>query len=190
MPYHYGFIQKPQNKERSQNMKTRNKVVVGSGIIFLVLLIAGLGFGLANGPWSDSGGGFSPRFHDRGFFSGPHHQDRAEFILWRMDKKAKELNLTARQQEKYEVIKANLKTHFSEGLNGRQQLKNQVQQEMSKEDPDVKNLVEALKTRIKEKIGFVEKNLDLLVDFYDSLDSNQKRLINDEIRERMKVHHS
>jgi hypothetical protein len=31
-------------------------------------------------------------------------------------------------------------------------------------------------------------NLDLLVDFYDSLDSSQKRQINDEIRERMKFH--
>jgi hypothetical protein len=171
-------------------MKTRNKVVVGSGIIFLVLLIAGLGFGLPNGPWSDSGGGFNPRFHDRGFFPGHHNKDMAEFILWRMDKKAKELNLTARQQEKYEVIKGNFKTHFSEGLNERQQLKNQFQKELSKEDPDVKNLAEAMKAKIKEMSGFVEKNLDLLVDFYDSLDSNQKRLLNDEIRERMKVHHS
>jgi hypothetical protein len=171
-------------------MKTRNKVIIGGGIISSILLMAGLGFSLSNGPRSDSCGGFHPRFHDRGFFSGSHHKDRAEFILWRMDKKAKELNLTPEQQAKYEVIKGNVKSHFSEDLTERQQLKNRFQQEMSKEDPDIKNLVEVMKTKMKAMSGFVEKNLDLLVDFVDSLDRNQKRLINDEIKERMKVHHS
>jgi hypothetical protein len=171
-------------------MKTRNKAMIGGGIISSILLMAGLGFSLSSGPWSDSCEGFHPRFQDRGFFSGSHPKDKAKFILWRMDKKAKELNLTPEQQAKYDVIKGNVKSHFSEDLTDRQQLKNQFQQEMSKEDPDVKNLVEGMKTKIKVMSGFVEKNLDLLVDFYDSLDRNQKHLINDEIRERMKVHHS
>ena len=88
------------------------------------------------------------------------------------------------------MIKENLKTHFAEGLRDRQKMKDQFQTEMSKEDPNMKNLAESLKTKIKEMSGFVNQNLDLLVDFYDSLDSNQKRLINDEIRERMKAHQS
>jgi hypothetical protein len=169
-------------------MKTRNKVFVGSGIILLLLLFAGFGLVSAYGPWGDSCRGTNSRFHGRGFFPGGHGQDRTDFILWRMDKKAKELNLTSVQKEKYEAIKANLKTHFAEGLSDRQRMKEQFQKEMSKEDPNVKMLTESMKTKIEEMSGFVNKNLDLLVDFYESLDSNQKRLINDEIRERMNVH--
>jgi hypothetical protein len=179
-----------QNEERSQKMKKRNKVFIGSGIILLLLLFAGFGLVSAYGPWSESCRGFGPRFHDRGFFPGGHSKDRTDFILWRMDKKAMELNLTSVQKAKYEVIKENLKNHFTESLSERQRLKAQVQTEMSKENPNIKNLAESMKGKIKEKPGFVNKNLDLLVDFYDSLDSNQKRLINEEIRERMKTHRS
>ena len=63
----------------------------------------------------------------------------ADFILWRMDKKAQELKLTAVQKEKYEVIKENLKTHFAESLRDRQKMKDRFQKEMSKEDPNVKD---------------------------------------------------
>lgn len=171
-------------------MKTRNKIFIGSGIIFLVMVIAGFGLVSAYGPWSDSSGGFPPRFHGSGFHPGAHSQDMADFILWRMDKKAKELNLSDTQKAKYEVIKENLKTHFSETLGHRQKMKDQLQKEMSKEDPNVKFMVESLKTKINEMSGFLNKNLDLLVDFYDSLDNHQKRLVNEEIRERMKRHRS
>ena len=105
----------------------------------------------------------------------------ADFILWRMDKKAQEFKLTPVQKEKYEVIKENLKTHFAESLKG-EHMKDRFQKEMSKEDPNVKDLAESLKTKIKDHSDFVNQNLDLLVAFYDSLDSRQKHLINDEIR--------
>jgi hypothetical protein len=169
-------------------MKTRNKVLFGSGMILLLMFLAGIGWVSAYGPWGDSCPGFSGRFQDRGFFPGGHSKDRADFILWRMDKKAKELNLTAAQKAKYEVLKGNIKSHFAEGRNDRQKIKDQIRTEMSKEDPNIKNLAETMKTKIKDLSGFVNENLDLLVDFYESLDSNQKRLINDEIRERMKSH--
>jgi LTXXQ motif family protein len=170
-------------------MKTRNKVLVGSGIILMLLLLAGFGLVSAYGPLGGPCGGFDPRFHGRGFFPGGHGRDMADFILWRMDKKAQELKLTPVQKEKYEVIKENLKTHFAESLRDRQKMKDRFQKEMSKEDPNVKDLAESLKTKIKDHSDFVNQNLDLLVAFYDSLDSRQKRLIHDEIRERMKTHH-
>lgn len=169
-------------------MKTRNKVLIGSGIGLLLLLLTGIGLVSAYGPWGDSCRGFGPRFHDRGFFPGGHSKDRADFILWRMDKKAKELNLTAAQKAKYEVLKGNIKTHFSEHQQDHQKMKDQFRTEMGKDDPNMKDLAGSLKTKVKEMSGFVNKNLDLLVDFYESLDNNQKRLIHDEIREKMKIH--
>jgi hypothetical protein len=171
-------------------MKTRNKVFIGSGILCLVLVIAGYSLVSAYGPWSGSCGGFYPRFHPRGIHSGAHHQDMADFILWKMDKKAKELNLTATQKAKYEAIKENFKGHFTEFHNEHQKMKDQFHKEMNKENPDIKVLVESTKTKLNELSVFMNKNLDLLLDFYASLDNRQKSMINDEIRERMKYHRS
>jgi hypothetical protein len=171
-------------------MKTRNKIFIGSGIIFLFLAIAGYGLVSAYGPWGDFCMGFHPRFHDRRFHSDAHRKDMADFILWRIDKKAKELNLTPAQKAKYEALKGNLKTHFSEAMNDRQKMKDQFLKEMDQENPDVKFMVQSIKTKINEMQGFLNKNLDLLADFYASLDSDQKRMVKEEIRERMKYHRS
>lgn len=175
-------------------MKTRNKIFIGSGILIFVLVFTGIGLVSAYGPWGGPWGGpcgsFSPRFHSRGFHSGPHHQDMADFIIWKMDKKARELNLTATQKAKYEAIKGNLKGHLFEFHNEHQKMKDQFHKEISKENPDVKLLVESTKTKLNELSGFMNKNLDLLLDFYTSLDNRQKAMINDEIKERMKYHQS
>lgn len=171
-------------------MKTRNKIFIGSGILFLVVVFTGIGLVSAYGPWMGPCSGFYPRLHARGFHSGAHHQDMADFIIWKMDKKAKELNLSASQKAKYEAIRENFKGHFTEFHAEHQKMKNQFHQEISKENPDIKWLVETAKTKLNEFSSFINKNLDLLLDFYSSLDNQQKSMINKEIRERVKYHQS
>jgi hypothetical protein len=183
---------KPLNKRgrKEFEMKTRNKVFIGSGVLFLILLIAGYGLVSAYGPWGGPCGDFPHRFHGRGFHSAAHHKDMAEFILWKMDKKAKELNLTSTQKTKYEALKENLKLHFTEFQTEHQKMKDQFHQEITKENPDIKMLLESAKVKVNEISGFMNKNLDLLQDFYASLDNQQKAMINKEIKERMKYHRS
>jgi Spy/CpxP family protein refolding chaperone len=171
-------------------MKTRNKVFIGSGILFFVLVFTGIGLVSAYGPWMGSCPGFYPRVHARGLHSGAHHQDMADFILWKMEKKAKELNLTATQKAKYEAIRENLRTHFTGFHADHQKMKDQFHMELSKENPDVKLMLETAKAKLTEVSGAMNKNLDLLIDFYTSLDNRQKAMINDEIKERMKYHRS
>jgi len=171
-------------------MKTRNKVFIGIGILFLVLVFTGYGLVSAYGPWLGFCQGFHPRMQARGFHSKAFHQDMAEFILWKMDKKAKELNLTTSQRAKYEAIKGNLKGHFLEFHNEHQKMKDQFHQEMNKENPDIKMLLESAKAKVNELSSFMNKNLDLFLDFYSSLDNRQKAMISDEIKERMKYHQS
>src|SRR4030042_1653126 len=146
-------------------MKTRNKVLICSGILFLVLVVAGYNWVSANGPWSDYRSGFYPRFHARGFHSGVHHQDMADFILWKMDKKAKELNLTAGQKAKYEAVKENFKSHFPQFLTERQKMKDQFHKELEKEEPDLKFLMDSSRKKLNEFSSFMDKNLALLLDF-------------------------
>jgi hypothetical protein len=169
-------------------MKTRNKVIIGSGVLFLFSLIAGYGLVIGS-PWGDPGGKFGPPFAGRGFHAGFHQKEVAEFILWRMDKTARKLNLTAEQKVKYEGLKSNITSRMSAGFEERQQMRARFLEEMNKENPDVQGLVEIAKTRINDFSGFLSKNLDLIADFYDSLNVDQKRLLNTEIRERMAAHH-
>jgi hypothetical protein len=171
-------------------MKTRNKIFIGSGVIFLIMLIAGYSFVSAHGPWCDSGRGFHPRSHCKRVHSGFQSKEMADFMLWRMDKKAEELNLTDTQRVKYEALKSNLKTHLSEGISEHQRFIEQFHTEMVKEDPNVPFLIESIKAKINKISGFMNNNLDLLIEFYETLDDTQKHMIIDEIKERMEYHHS
>jgi hypothetical protein len=168
-------------------MRTRNKVFIGSGIFLLFTLIVGYGLVIGS-PWGDPGGKFGPPFAGRGFHSGFHQKEVAEFIFWRMDKTAQKLNLTAGQKVKYEELKSNIASRMSTGFEERRQLRARFLEEMNKENPDVQGLAESVKTRINDFSGFLSKNLDLIADFYDSLNVDQKRLLNTEIRERMAAH--
>jgi hypothetical protein len=169
-------------------MRTRNKVFIGSGIFLLFTLIVGYSLVIGS-PWGDPGGKFGPPFAGQGFHSGFHQKEIAEFILWRMDKMAQKLNLTAEQKTKYEGLKSNITSRMSSGFEERRKMKARFLEEMNKENPDVQGLVESVKTRINDFSGFLSKNLDLIADFYDSLNVDQKRMLNTEIRERMAVHH-
>ena len=57
---------------------------------------------------------------------------------------------------------------------------------MKKEDPDVKVLSESVKKQMKRFPGFMEGNLDLFVEFYETLDKEQKDKVMATIRKKMK----
>ena len=172
-------------------MKKRKKtyLIIG-GIVLLIMLLTGYGLVAVCGPWGGSHSGFHPRFHSRGFHSGFNNKDFAEFIIWRLDKKVVELDLTDAQREKYEAIKGNIQTHLEEGMAYRNRMIEEFHAEINKEDPDVKALAETIKKKIEGISGFMEENLNLFVEFYESLDNAQKDRVIDAIRDRMEHHRS
>ncbi len=171
-------------------MKTRNKVFIGSGIGLLVLIITGFGLVSAYGPWGYRCGPFPSRFPARAFHSPAIQGDMAEFFLWRMDKTAGELKLNYAQKAKYESLRENLKSHFTAFPVEHRQMRERFHQELEKDNPDISWMIGTAKTKLNDFSGFMNKNLDLLQDFYSSLDSRQKALIGQEIRERMRYHRS
>ena len=120
-------------------MKTRKRFYIVGGSILLIMLLTGFGLVAA---LDNSWGGFHPM---RSFHHGFDKKDIAEFILWRMDKKMKDLNLSGEQQEKYNQIRSNIDKHLTEGMDGRKMMINTFHGEMSKEDPDVRLLVDMIK---------------------------------------------
>jgi len=158
-------------------MGKRKKYFFAGGIALFIMFFAGFGLLAGCGPCRG--------FH-RGFHPGFHNKDLSEFILWRLDKRVEELNLSEAQKQKYEEIKGKLETRLKEHGDSRKRLIEEVQTEMNKEDPDMKALSESIKKRIKRFSGFMEGNLDLFVEFYENLDKEQKNKIIATIRKKMK----
>jgi Spy/CpxP family protein refolding chaperone len=154
-------------------MGKRKKYFIIGSIVLLIMLFTGFGLVAARGPC-------------RGFHPGFHHKDISEFILLRLDKRVKGLNLSEAQKEKYEEMKGKIETRFKEHRDDRKRWMEELQTAMNKEDPDVKVLSESVKKRIEHFSDFMEGNLDLFVEFYETLDQEQKDRIMATIREKMK----
>jgi hypothetical protein len=101
----------------------------------------------------------------------------------------KELNLTEGQQDKYNQIRSNVEKHLTEGMDDRKAMRETFHSEMSKDEPDMRLLVNMMKEKINEVSGLMGENLDLVVGFYESLNVDQKNKILNEIRDRMEAHH-
>ncbi len=158
-------------------MKTRKRYFVVGGIVFIVMLLAVFGLVAARGPCRGFEGGFNPGLHQKEFLN---------FVLWRLDKGVEELNLSEAQRGKYGELKAEIRTRLKERMDERKRWREELQAEMSKENPDVRVLSESVKQRIERFSGFMEGNLNLFVDFYQSLDQQQKGKVLAMIREKMK----
>ena len=158
-------------------MGKRKKYFIVGSIVLLIVLFTGFELVAARGPCRG--------FH-RGFHPGFHHKDVSEFILWRLDKGVEGLNLSEAQKGKYEEMKGKLETRLKEHRDDRKRWMEELQTAMARQDPDVKVLSESVKKRIERFSGFMEGNLDLFVEFYETLDKEQKEKIMAKIREKMK----
>ena len=156
--------------------KRKNYFFVG-GIVLFIMFFAGFGLLPGCGPCRS--------FH-RGFHPGFHNKDFSEFILRRLDKRVEELNLSEAQKGKYEEIKGKLATRLKEHMDDKKRLLEEIKTEMKKEDPDVKALSESIKKQRKRFPGFMEGNLDLFIEFYETLDKEQRDKVMATIRKKMK----
>jgi Spy/CpxP family protein refolding chaperone len=167
----------PKTKKGEKIMGKRKKYFVGGSIALFIMFFAGFGLLAGCGPCRGFHRGFHPGFHDKDF---------SEFILWRLDKGVKGLNLSEAQKGKYEEMKGKLETRLKEHRDDRKRWMEELQTAMNKENLDVKVLSESVKKRIERFSGFMEGNLDLFVEFYETLDKEQKEKIIATIRKKMK----
>jgi hypothetical protein len=166
-----------KKKKGEKTMGKRKRYFIVGGIVFLIMLFTEVGLVAARGPCRG--------FH-RGFHPGFHHKDVSEFILWRLDKGVEGLNLSEPQKGKYEEMKGKLEGRFKEHRDDRKRWMEELQTAMNKEDPDVRVLSESVKKRIERFSGFMEGNLDLFVEFYETLDKEQKDNVMATVRKKMK----
>ena len=161
-------------------MKTeKKKYFIIGGIAFFILLLAGFGLVAARGP----GGCF-----DRGFHHGFHGRNFSERILARLDDRIADLNLSEGQHEVLENIKEKIRDGMTEARKDHEKLFLEVRNELEHQNPDIEHAVGMLKKRLRKIPVHMESTLDLFVEFYDSLDEDQKDRVLEGLREKMEKH--
>jgi Spy/CpxP family protein refolding chaperone len=167
-------------------MKTERRFAVIGGTILIIMFFAGLGIAEVFAAGGDSSCGSRFRLFAGGFHR--HHglgEDMPGFVLKRLDRKIKELNLTAAQQAKYDELRAQLKERLPAAKEDRLKFRETVRTELAKESPDVAVLNATMKKKIEGVSGTLQDGLDLFADFYSALDEGRKQKVLSWIRKRM-----
>lgn len=148
-------------------MKTKSKWKV-VGIVTGVLMLLAVGSLYAFGPFPYCGEG---RFQDR--------------ILAHIDDRVEDLNLSEAQQKTYEDIRGRLESNFTEAAAGRKAVFVEIERELNNENPDVEVITGLVKEKLERMPKFMGANLDLLAEFYNMLDDEQKAKVVSKARKRM-----
>jgi hypothetical protein len=165
-------------------MSKRKKMIIGALILTLAVVV-GIGATTVCGPKGSWARGFGPGFHGMGCRPGPHGEDIADFILWKMDRHVKELNLNDVQKKEYEKSKEQIRAGIADAIERKKDFHTIVHDEMDKENPDVSALAGLMKDRAQNIPDMVSKPIDLFVNFYNLLDENQKAKVIEMFRARM-----
>jgi hypothetical protein len=165
-------------------MSKRKKMIIGALILTLTVVV-GIGAATVCGPRGTWARGFGPGFHGMGCHPGPHGEDIADFILWKMDRHVKELNLNDAQKKEYEKSKEEIRAEIAGVIERKKAFHRIVHEEMDKENPDIAALAGLMKERAQNIPDMVSKPIDLFVSFYNLLDENQKAKMIEMFRARM-----
>jgi Spy/CpxP family protein refolding chaperone len=167
---------KIDHRKEDKRMKKRKKYFIIGAVILSIGILASLGFSAACGPHGSWGKGFHSRFHS---------DDVADFISWKMDRHVKDLNLDETQRQEYENLKGQVKTHITEAMERRRGFHSIIHEEINKENPDLNNVANLAKERLQKMPDIIGKNLDLFMDFYNRvLTDDQRAKVIEMIRNR------
>jgi hypothetical protein len=117
--------------------------------------------------------------------SNLHGGDIADFAMWKLDRHVKELNLNETQTQEYEKLKDVIKRSILEANQGRSEFHQRVRTEIDKENPDMSALISLIKERVMRIPEMVSKPADLFLNFFNTLDVDQKAQVIEMIRWRM-----
>jgi Spy/CpxP family protein refolding chaperone len=167
---------KIHHRKEDKKMKKRRKYFIIGAVILSIGILASLGFTAACGPHG--------RWH-KGFHSRFHSEEVADFISWKMDRHVKDLNLDETQRQEYENLKGQVKVSITEAMERRRGFHSIIHEEINKENPDLNSVANLAKERLQKMPEIIGKNLDLFMDFYNRvLTDEQRAKVIEMIRER------
>jgi Spy/CpxP family protein refolding chaperone len=147
-------------------MKMNKKMTVSLAAI-AALVILGVGSAVAFGPHMCMPG----KIH--------------KYVLAHIDDRVEELNLTPDQQKQYLDLRAKLEANLQAAATKRQAVFMEIFQGVNQPNPDVRALTGMIKERMNNIPTMMGANLDLLADFYEILNDQQKAQLIKQAQKRM-----
>jgi len=144
-------------------MFKRRTVLVGFALLGTIL-IAGAGIAGCHRAPGFCGGGF-------------HGKEFPKYVLEKMDAEIEALQLTEAQQETYREIRAKVESELVEMGQERKAIFQEVKTELDKDAPDLNVLADLLKSQTKRFPDRMTFFVDQFMDFYQVLDTEQKRKV-------------
>lgn len=172
-------------------MNRTRKILMAASISVLIVFFIGVGFVMfvgACGFDSFPGDRFQSRFHRGPFHDGPFHEDMRDFMMWRLDKGVKKLDLTESQNQEYQTLKGYIETTFEDMIQQKLKMRTLVHDELGTQTPDLIVITDQVQVQIETVSKTLLQGIDLLENFYNSLDDDQKKIIADAVKERAAQH--
>lgn len=111
-----------------------------------------------------------------------------DFILYRIDRMAKELDLTPDQQARLDTLKRNFESTFDERMQNREKIHDQLKAELRKDDPDISKLTPIIDQQIDTAAQTAHEMVGQVSEFLNTLTPEQKRILSDHVLEHMQEH--
>ena len=166
-------------------MKSRKKYFIIGAAILLIALLAGVSFIAACGPPGFGDMGPHRMFCGEGSHPRFFGKDFSEFILARIDSRVEDLDLSETQIEEYGEIRQKVKGKFVFAMEKRREFFRELRDEINEDNPDMDALAGRIKLHLGKMEDFMSGNLDLLMEFYNILDEDQKARVIEKMREKM-----
>ena len=111
-------------------------------------------------------------------FGGHGSGMMGEFMIFRLEHMAKDLNLTPDQQAKLDTIKQGMSANWSTGMQKRQATHDTIQQELQKDNPDFSGVIAPLlDAQIDARAQNAHQMVQQFSDFFNSLTADQKKTL-------------
>ncbi len=166
-------------------MKSRKKYFIIGAAILLIALLAGVSFIAACGPPGFGDMGPHRMFCGEGSHPRFFGKDFSQFILARIDSRVEDLDLSETQIEEYGGIRQKVKDKFVFAMEKRREFFRELHDEVNEDNPDMNALTGRIKLHLGKMEDFMSGNLDLLMEFYNILDEDQKARVIEKMREKM-----
>ena len=111
-----------------------------------------------------------------------------DFMMYKIDKLEKELNLNAAQQAKWDTFKSDLSNSIDQKMEKRKEIHEMVEQEMSKSNPDFTKISPLIHGQIDTTAQFAHDMVNRIGELVQDLTPEQKQILSKHIEEMHQEH--
>ena len=111
-----------------------------------------------------------------------------DFMLYKIDKLEKDLNLNAAQQAKWDTFKNDLSKSIDQRMDKRKEIHEMVEQELAKSNPDFTKVSPLIHGQIDSTAQFAHDMVNRIGELVQDLTPEQKQILTKQIEELHQEH--